>query len=406
MLPDVEAMPPDVFLLAVLSSVDRSKLNGFDLVRMLQARERLVSHCQAEGMADTVEMSYSAAGGADAPPDRMLEAFQHASDELRAALTLTRRTAEYRLSLASDVRERLPRVWELFTQGSIDFARARTICNGTAHLDESEARAVVETVAGRAPRLTTGQLAAWIRRLCVESDPEKAKNRYETALRDRRLIIEQTDDGTGNVHLLDIDIAGAKAIGKRVNVHMISLRKDGETRSHDNLRADIARDLFLGDDETNGGRGRMDMTVPMTTLAGLDERAAEIPGLGPVIADVARKFAALHPKAEWQATITDDHGNVAGIVTTSRRPTRALSRWTEATQPVCSFPGCRMPAAECDWDHLLPRSQGGPTSSDNGGPKCRHDHVLKDLGWKHQRVDGKDIWTSPLGHTYIAEKPP
>jgi len=148
------------------------------------------------------------------------------------------------------------------------------------------------------------------------------------------------------------------------------------------------------------------MRVDLATLAGLDDKAAEIPGLGPVIADIARKFADRHPKADWQATVCDQNGDVIDVVTTSRRPTRQLSRLVHADQPVCSFPGCRTPARDCDYDHLLPASQQGPTSRRNGGPKCRHDHRLKDKGWKHHRVQGQDQWTSPLGHTHTTEKPP
>jgi hypothetical protein len=310
------------------------------------------------------------------------------------------------MTTAFDLRERLPMVWEMLDEGLVDLARARVIANGTGHLGWGEARQVVDVIADRASRLTTGQLAAWIRRLCVESDPEKARRRERHAREDRRLWVEATTDGTANVHLLDIDIADAKAIGKRVNAHMISLRRDGDTRSHDNLRADILRDLILGSDPTNRGRGLLDMKVSMTTLAALDDRAGEIPGMGPVIADIARRFADQHSRAEWQATITDDHDNVVGIVATARRPTKAISQWTNATQPVCSFPGCRVPAQDCDFDHLLPACQGGETSTGNGGPKCRHDHILKDKGWKHQRIDRGDIWTSPLGHTYTTEKPP
>ena len=405
-LPDLDSIPPGPFLAAILGSVDRAKLNGFDLVRLLKARERLVAHSQAGVAADTYEMAHAAPGDEDSDPSRLEEGFEYAADELRPALSITRSAAKNRLGVAFDLRERLPRVWKLLDEGVIDLSRARVICNGTAHLDEPEARRVVEQIAEKAPRLTTGQLAAWIRRLCVEEDPEKARKRYEHALEERKVWVEQTECGTGNVHLLDIDIADARAIGKRVNAHMISLRRDGDTRSHDNLRADILTDLILGSDPTNGGRGLVDMSVSMTTLAGLDEKAGEIPGLGPVIADVARKFADRHPRAEWQATITDDYGNIAGVVTTSRRPTKTISRFVNASQPTCSFPGCRVPARDCDFDHLLPRCQGGETSTRNGGPKCRHDHILKDKGWKHQRINGRDIWTSPLGHTYTTEKPP
>ncbi len=405
-LPGLEGIAPGPFLAAILASVDRSQLNGFDLVRLLKARERLVAHSQAGAIADTHEIAYAAPGDAGSDVERLGDPSEFAADELRPALTLTRRAAEFRMSVAFDLRERLPRVWNMLSDGVIDLARARVIVNGTAHLDYDEATQVVDVIADRAPRLTTGQLAAWIRRLCVESDPEKSEQRERYARDDRKLWIEGTTDGTANVHLLDIDIADAKAIGKRVNAHMISLRKDGDDRSHDNLRADITVDLLLGSDPTNAGRGLLDMRVSMTTLAGLDDNAAEIPGMGPVIADIARRFADRHPRAQWQATITDDHGDIVDVVTTSRRPTRAISRHVNATQPTCSFPGCRVPARDCDFDHLLPRCQGGETSTRNGGPKCRHDHVLKDNGWKHQRIRSQDIWTSPLGHTYTTEKPP
>ena len=402
-LPELESMPPGPFLAIVLESIDRSRLNGYDLVRLLRARERQLAHCQADGMSDMVEISYAAPGDSESNPDRLAEAFEFASDEIRAALALTRRSADYRLSFADDLIRRVPRVWRMLSEGVIDVPRARVMSNGTAHLDEDEARGVIDEVADRAPRMTTGQLAALIRKLCVESDPEKAEKRVDRAKSERRFIVEATSDGTGNVHLLDIDLADAKAIGKRVNAHMISLRRDGDNRSHDNLRADIARDLFLGSDPTNGGRGTFDMRVSLSTLAGLDEKAGENPGMGPVIADAARKYADMHPKADWQVTITDDHGNVVDVVTTSRRPTKAISRFVNATQPTCSFPGCRVPAEDCDFDHLLPRCQGGETSARNGGPKCRHDHTLKDHGWVHMRVEGVDIWISPLGHTYIAQ---
>jgi hypothetical protein len=62
-----------------------------------------------------------------------------------------------------------------------------------------------------------------------------------------------------------------------------------------------------------------------------------------------------------------------------------------------------MPAADCDYDHINPWAQGGETSTVNVGPKCRHDHKLKDHGWTHTRSNGQDIWTSPLGHTYVTQ---
>ena len=401
-----DLIPPGPLLSAALSRVDRSCLNGYDLVRTLQARERLVAHHQAGSMADQVEISHAAPGHATSPPKRLEEAFEYASDEIRAALTLTRKGADSRLSMASTIVESLPRLWEMLNEGLLDWSRAAVITRGVSHLEPDEACDVLDTVAERAPRLTTGQLAAWIRRLCVDSDPERARKREKRAIEDRTLWIEATPDGAGDVHLLRIPIEKAKAIGRRVNAHLFSLKRDGDSRTHDQLRADITIDLLLGADPTNGGRGLVDIRVDLTTLAGLDDGAAEIPGMGPVIADVARRVADNQNKAEWRVVVTDEDGNLVDIVTTRRRPTKALSRYMDATHPTCSFPGCRMPARDCDFDHMLPWHLGGETSRRNGDLKCRHDHILKDHGWTHQRLGDREVWTSPLGHTYVTEKPP
>ncbi|MFQ5522762.1 MAG: DUF222 domain-containing protein [Acidimicrobiia bacterium] len=399
----LDAVSPGPVLGLILSAVARTKLNGYDLVWLLKARERMVSHYQAETAADMVEIAYAAPGDADTPPARCEEAFEFASDEVRAALTLTRRSAENRMVLAFDLVERLPRVWKMLNTGAIDLPRARVLIDGTSHLDEQAARRVVDALSDVAPFLTTGELRSRIRKLCVTADPEDAEDQYRTALEQRLLWVEPTIYGTANVHLLDIPLADATAIGRRVNAHMISLKNDGDTRSHDQLRADIACDLLLGADPTNGGRGLVDIRVDLTTLAGLDENAAEIPGVGPVIADVARQVADQQHRAEWRATVTDDDGRIVDIVTTRRRPTAQLARHVEAHHPTCSFPGCRISARDCDLDHYLPWKDGGPTSLTNTGPKCRHDHILKDHGWTHVHRNGQDIWTSPLGHTYITQ---
>ncbi|HIE20991.1 MAG TPA: DUF222 domain-containing protein, partial [Acidimicrobiia bacterium] len=195
-LPDLDALRPGPGLALILAGVDRTRLNGYDLVAVLKARERMVSHFQAEVMADMVEVAYAAPGDADAPPARLEEAFSFAADEIRAALSLTRRAAESRMSLAFDLIERLPHLEEMLTTGVIDLARVRIIIDGTAHLDQETARHVVDRLADAAPHSTTGQLRARIRKLCVTADAEDAKKRYETAIEQRRLWIEQTIDGT------------------------------------------------------------------------------------------------------------------------------------------------------------------------------------------------------------------
>jgi hypothetical protein len=79
---------------------------------------------------------------------------------------------------------------------------------------------------------------------------------------------------------------------------------------------------------------------------------------------------------------------------------RHLSQIRHATSPVC-----RRPAAQCDHEHNTPYEAGGRTCLCNGGPKCRHDHRLKQQpGWTVEQLpDGTFRWTTPAGRSYDTE---
>ena len=81
---------------------------------------------------------------------------------------------------------------------------------------------------------------------------------------------------------------------------------------------------------------------------------------------------------------------------------RHLSQVRHAT---CTSPVCRRPAPACDFEHNTPYEAGGRTCLCNGGPKCRHDHRLKQQpGWKvDQLPDGTFRWTTPAGRSYDTE---
>ena len=62
-----------------------------------------------------------------------------------------------------------------------------------------------------------------------------------------------------------------------------------------------------------------------------------------------------------------------------------------------------MPAAQSDLDHRIRYTDGGPTTTNNLAPLCRHDHRIKENGWTYQILgDGTYRWTSKLGNTYAA----
>jgi hypothetical protein len=272
-------------------------------------------------------------------------------------------------------------------------------------LSEEAAREVVERILEAATRLTTGQLGALIRKVCVQADPDDAATRYQEAVEERRLETEPTVNGTAHLFGLDLPPDRVQGAMRRINDLAQGLKTADETRTLDQIRADVFLDLLDGKHFARSGeqRGVVDIHVDLTTLARLSEDPGELAGYGPVIADIARQVAENQSGAEWRWTLTHpDSGRVIDNGTTRRRPTSRQRRHVEARDRTCVFPGCRMPSVNCDLDHGRPWAHGGPTKTGNLAPLCRHNHNTKHrCGWTYRRLPNGDfVWTSRLGHTY------
>jgi hypothetical protein len=215
-----------------------------------------------------------------------------------------------------------------------------------------------------------------------------------------------------------------------------------------------------------GLAGRVTLTVPLANLLDLADRPGEISGIGPVDPWLARDLAnaaAANPKTTWCITVTDGQGHAVGHGCARPEPKRQRERardgpgfsftatddprtWrlrvpgagtdllvrfdpidtrecdhrfqakghdpgiklrhlTQVRHATCTGPGCRRPAAQCDFEHNTPYEGGGRTCLCNGGPKCRRDHRLKqDPRWKvDQLPDGTFRWTTPTGRQHTTE---
>ena len=82
-----------------------------------------------------------------------------------------------------------------------------------------------------------------------------------------------------------------------------------------------------------------------------------------------------------------------------------LRHLTEVRNAMCTGPGCRRPAARCDFEHNVPYEAGGRTCLCNGGPKCRSDHRMKQHPrWNAEQLPGGYVrWTVPSGRQYVTE---
>lgn len=406
---EISALDPGLLLAATLDAVDLESLSGAARVAAMVAFGRMVSHYQARlyaamtSVADAVAATVTEDAGGDMS---LIE--DACATEIRAALRLTRRTADTELALARGFWERLPQVGEALAAGEIDRRRAGVIVSHTDHLTVAQAREIADRVLERACDLTTGQLSALIRRLGIEVDPDDATQRYQQAVDQRRVVLEPTVDGTASLYLMDLPPDRATRIRARIDTAARQLRRHGETRTMDQLRADVVLDLL--DPATShatprSGRGTVTLTVDLATLTGLQDATGDVGGYGPVISDIARQIAEESPRAEWRFVVTDE-GRPIGAGTTRRRPTPAQRRIIETIYPRCIFMGCRMPATQCDIDHTTPWRDSAITRTDDLAPLCQHDHTMRHCGWSYRHTPHGIQWRSPLGIPYLNRDPP
>lgn len=183
-----------------------------------------------------------------------------------------------------------------------------------------------------------------------------------------------------------------------------------DIRTIDHVRADLLVDLLLASDPgaAHGSgldniQARIQVTVAASTLAGGDDRPAQLDGHGPLHPDIARELAGR--SGGWSRLFLDPTGMV--VETDNYSPTEGMRRFLRARDQHCRFPGCRMPVHRCQIDHTFDHATGGRTELHNLSHLCVTHHVLKhpDMADDHrwtapQREDGSIDWFSPLGRRY------
>jgi hypothetical protein len=86
-------------------------------------------------------------------------------------------------------------------------------------------------------------------------------------------------------------------------------------------------------------------------------------------------------------------------------PGAMLRHLTGILNACCTFPPCRRPAAQCDYEHSVPFEAGGRTCLCEAGPVCRHNHRDKQApGWHLEQAGSRGWfrWTTPSGRSYLS----
>ena len=379
------AVPPGPELSAALHALDLAQVPGNQVVDVLRAQARQCAHEQARLWATLVEVGLAGPvddpTSCDGPTARVGTVAESAAGEIAAALTWTHRTADWELGLAEVVVRGLPDVFAALSAGLIDRGKAVVFAQhlDPAHgLTPAQTQAVLARLLPVAPRLTTSQLRGRLWRALLAIDPGWARRRYTRAVRARAVTAVLADDGTVTVTGSGLPADEAAVACARVDRLAESARRAG----HPGRVGQIAADVFLGlldgrfhgrsedqiiaallresrPDDTrtddpatdkpgsnkpgsNGtqldeaqpdeaqpdeagsaepARVGIEVRIGLTTLLGLDERPGEIPGLGPILAPVARAVVNRQLRgAEWRFAVTDDEGHLLLAGVTRHRP--------------------------------------------------------------------------------------
>jgi hypothetical protein len=345
-----------------------------------------------------------------------------AREELATALRWSPAAMANRITTARAVVAHPP-LLGLVAGGAMSGWAARLVIDQLVDLSERDAsRVVAETVARVRARLASGrrgwtsaEVGRAARSARLKLCPQTVQEARVRAFSHRRVQVHTGPDGMATLvaQLADVD---AHRIHRRLTAIAAGLQADAaadgapEPRSRDQLRADVLVDLVLGGtgptsapadlasegagpasapadlgsegDHSNATpspgpglepRPEIMVIVSLEVLLGLSEDPAEVPGLGPIAAGVARGLAA---DGTWRAWVADAAGVVTATGSRGYTPSAAVARAVRAREPHCRFPGCRQPAQRCDLDHAIPWPRGS-TTAQNLGPLCRRHHQLK-----------------------------
>ncbi len=395
----LDGISPGPRLAAILSTIDVEHLSGQHAIIFIRAQNRQIAHDEARQYRALARVGdlYTQ----DGP-----ELLEFSSAEIGAALSWTRRRADNEMGVAAALM-RFPSLHEALEDGSIDLPKVRTILRGVGHVEDEVARAAVGMVLPEAPGLTTGQIAAQLRELVIEADPEQAGKAYQEGVEARQVWSELAPDGTGTMISTGMEAHDLSAANRNINGMAWKIKNSGDHRNIDQIRSDVFTKLLTGSLSSSSERAQVNLTADLATLAELDDKPGELAGFGPVVSEVARRVARQQQDSTWTYAVTDPESGEVFVGTTSRRPTAEIKRRLHARYPTCVHPGCRMNSTSCDIDHTTDWAQGGLTTLCNLAPLCRYHHRLKHLtAWTYRKLaDGGIEWTTQFGLTYLTHPP-
>jgi hypothetical protein len=353
--------------------------------------------------------------------------------EVAAALNIGHEAAKDQVSLARGLRERLPLVAAVFRAGELSTAIVRVLLQRTGLITDPAILTHVDgKLAGAAARLMAlsyGQMCGYVDRIVARQDRD-ALRRRKRAAENREIWFANGLDGMSSFGgtmtmtdaetverrldaLADTVCADDPRTKRQRRVDALAAMSSGAERlqcrctslncpKRDAIASPYVIHAFTGPGADGHGGPSAD-----TVGEGGPKSAGEVADFPDLPATLVRNDRVVPPE---QATSIAEHGTVRRLVHPGGaapepryRPSRSLGDFVRCRDLACRFPGCDVPAWDCDLDHTIPYGRGGSTQASNIKCLCRLHHLVKTFwGWAdRQACDGTVTWTSPAGDTYV-----
>ena len=319
------------------------------------------------------------------------QALKVARTEASRALKRSRSSAGQTMSSCRRLVASMPCVLADLAAGRITPEAAHRVGRVMAPATPAQRSQVDELLAEHVPYLEDcgpEELGGEAEKLLHALDPVGAGSRHRVAKRERRVTVRRAPHGMSTVTATVSGLDGAR-IRKGLSIAAERARAQGDRRGHQQIMADLFADALIG---------RGDGVDPCTLEIGviITDRslwapahadAATIEGFGPVPYEHIREemHAAMTAEEGSDLALTlrrlytdPEDGQLVAIESRSRAFPPSLARFLRLSHLTCRAPHCD--ASIRQNDHIVPFSQGGATSLDNGNGLCAGDNQKEESG--------------------------
>lgn len=402
---------------------------------------------------DRAKAEQNAVDDEDMPGYALVDPEAAASDMIAVEQRLSCGAATKLLHDALRLRTRLPRVWNLITDGDLPKWVGDIIARDTEHVTDPAVLAQIE-----AAILNTmahkGGTARWnnfltrsLRKFVAELDPEALTRKTKEDERHRDVSVRDDQPGMSALSAT-LPVLDARAVMAAVDAVAKAWETcPDETRTLNERRADALVHLVTGIDKSppgwvdppedsasedaSGEPPQPAITVqPRVTLIGDGAAMSDLSrvwvGNSTIARDKLNEFLEQCGKARiesvpmesrecdtspadilaWIDAIKDRLGSE-----TTYQPRAALRRAVIERDGTCRHPGCTARAERCDLDHVIPFNhanplKGGLTREDNLICLCRKHHLIKTHGVAKYMLQPDGRLTVQIGDSCVGESYP